>query len=200
MQAKVRQRGRAAPLQRPSPGHGGSIARVTHRQSDWPVDTTPTLQAFYGTHVLGADGTPTTAWVQKYLTRIVLPYPMVLAWDHRVRITRLTCHRLVAPSLRRILGGILDHYGSQAGVRRARMHLFGGAYNYRRLTGAVRLSVHAWGAAIDLDPEYNPLGRAWRADAGMMPTQVVQLFEAEGWRWGGRFKTRADAMHFQATR
>jgi hypothetical protein len=61
-----------------------------------------------------------------------------------------------------------------------------------------RLSLHAWGAAIDLDPDYNPVGWAWRRDAGMIPMAVVELFEAAGWRWGGQFKGRKDCMHFQA--
>jgi hypothetical protein len=30
----------------------------------------------------------------------------------------------------------------------------------------------------------------------MMPPEVVRAFEAEGWVWGGRFRT-PDCMHFQ---
>jgi hypothetical protein len=33
----------------------------------------------------------------------------------------------------------------------------------------------------------------------MMPMAVVSIFEAEGWKWGGRFVSRPDCMHFQAT-
>jgi hypothetical protein len=79
------------------------------------------------------------------------------------------------------------------------MHLYGGTYNYRRISGSSNLSLHAFGAAIDLDPDHNPLGMPWRADAGMMPMEVVEIFEAEGWKWGGRFQSRKDCMHFQAT-
>lgn len=77
------------------------------------------------------------------------------------------------------------------------MDLFGGCYNYRRVSGRSQLSVHSWGAAIDLDPVNNPLGKKWRPDSGMMPEQVVAIFRAEGWRWGGDF-TRPDCMHFEA--
>ena len=34
---------------------------------------------------------------------------------------------------------------------------------------------------------------------GMMPQPVVDIFEAESWKWGGRFTQRQDCMHFQAT-
>jgi hypothetical protein len=79
------------------------------------------------------------------------------------------------------------------------MHLTGGVYNFRQISGSARLSLHSYGAAIDLDPAGNPLGRAWLADAGMMPLPVVAIFEAAEWKWGGRFKSRKDCMHFQAT-
>jgi hypothetical protein len=33
----------------------------------------------------------------------------------------------------------------------------------------------------------------------MMPRAVVDIFEAQGWKWGGNFSTKPDCMHFQAT-
>ena len=39
-------------------------------------------------------------------------------------------------------------------------HRFGGVCSYRRIAGSVRLSLHAYGAVIDIDPKNNPLGRA----------------------------------------
>lgn len=124
---------------------------------------------------------------------------MVLSWQPHSEVTRLQCHRLVADSLGRVLSGILTHYGSVESVRSARMTLTGGTYNYRPIAGSVQLSLHAYGAAIDLDPAQNPLGKPWAADTGMMPQEVVALFAAEGWKWGGTFHNRKDCMHFQAT-
>ncbi|BCS31372.1 hypothetical protein TBR22_A05720 [Luteitalea sp. TBR-22] len=165
----------------------------------WPPDTHVDLERFYGRHKLRPDGRPTAAWEQEHLTRIVTPYPLTLAWDLSAQVTRLTCHRLVAESLQRVFVGILAHYGDVQAVRRARMHLFGGCYNYRRISGSGRLSTHAWGAGIDLDPDRNPLGVPHSDQLGMLPLRVVELFEAEGWKWGGRFASRPDCMHFQAT-
>jgi len=33
----------------------------------------------------------------------------------------------------------------------------------------------------------------------MRPMEVVAIFEAAGWKWGGRFTTRKDCTHFPAT-
>ena len=166
---------------------------------NWPVETPATLNAFYGRHELKADGTPTSAWLKANLVVINTPYPMTPSWEPTAVVTRIQCHRLVAESLKRVLSGILSHYGSIQSVRSARMHLYGGAYNYRRISGSANLSLHAFGAAIDLDPDHNPLGKPFTLDSGMMPEEVVALFDAEGWKWGGRFKSRKDCMHFQAT-
>jgi hypothetical protein len=168
-------------------------------ENKWPPENRADLEQFYGKHKLKSDGMPTSAWEKAHLTTIVLPYPMTLSWEPSSQVTRIQCHRLVAVSLKKALTGILDHYGSIESVRSARMHLYGGAYNYRRISGSNSLSLHAWGAAIDLDPDHNRLGKVWKPDTGMMPMEVVAIFEAEGWKWGGRFTNRKDCMHFQAT-
>jgi D-alanyl-D-alanine carboxypeptidase len=166
----------------------------------WPADTQTALNSFYSKHKLGQLGSPTAKWESTNLTLIQVPYPMALAWDTTVRVKKVRCHKLVAASLLRVLQGILAHYGGDPGeVQQARMDLFGGCYSFRRISGSGRLSTHAWGAGIDLDPDRNPLGKPHSEPEGMMPLAVVSLFEAEGWRWGGRFVNRPDCMHFQAT-
>jgi hypothetical protein len=166
----------------------------------WPADDQFALEGFFGKHRLGQDGMPTAAWESSNLVRFEAPYPLALAWDPTVRVRRVRCHKLVAQSLETILKNILSHYGNDpVEVRRARMDLYGGCFNFRRISGSGRLSTHAWGVGIDIDPDRNPLGQAHNEALGMMPLAVVMLFEAEGWRWGGHFVTRPDCMHFQAT-
>ncbi len=165
----------------------------------WPREDPAELEKFYGRIERGADGLPTAAWEAAHLVTIRPPYPMRAAWDLSLAIIGIRCHRLVAESLRETLKGILELYGAPAAVRYVRMDRFGGAYQYRRIAGSGRLSLHAYGAAIDLDPERNPLGKVWKQEAGMMPVHVVELFERAGWKWGGRFVGRKDCMHFQAT-
>ena len=176
-----------------------AISRDASARSGWPADSQAALEAFYSKHVLGNTGKPTAAWERDHLTTLQLPYRMTLSWDLSATIRRITCHKKVAESLDRILNGVLAHYGTEAEVKRNRMHLFGGCYLYRPVAGGARLSTHSWGAAIDLDPERNPLSKPWDSNSGMMPLEVVAIFEAEGWRWGGRFSSRPDCMHFQAT-
>jgi hypothetical protein len=160
------------------------------RQADVP--------AYFGRIELGADGLPTERWQARCLKTLPLPYPMRLAWDLQTTVRKITCHRAVAESLSCCLAGILAHYGSLEALRAAGMDLYGGCYNFRPMRGGHVLSMHAYGIAIDLDPEHNPLAAKWKEDKAMMPMAVVKIFEAAGWTWGGRWNSRPDCMHFQA--
>ncbi len=158
------------------------------------------MPAFFGRHEIGQDGMPTERWERSQLTSIQFPYPMRLAWDLGAVVTRTRCHNAVARDLNAIIGEIWLHYGRDvSAVRAARMDLFGGCFNYRRMRGGSSLSMHAWGIAIDLDPDRNALGVAWKPKSGMMPEAVIDIFAGHGWTWGGLF-SRPDAMHFQATK
>lgn len=165
-----------------------------------PVDTAQALEEFYSKHQLGQNGSPTTEWETENLTKIHLPYPLTLSFASGVEIERIRCHKKVAVSLLRVFGQILEHYGSVEAVKRARMHMFGGVFNFRMINDSDRLSVHAWGAAIDIDPERNPKGVAHDPAKGMIPLEVVAIFEKEGWRWDGRRQLSPNCSHFQATR
>ena len=122
----------------------------------WPLQRD--MRIFYGDPDADRNGEPDRTWEDANLTRILPPYPMVLAWDIKAPVKTIRCHRLVAPSLTRILTRIGEHYGSPAAIRAARMHLYGGCYTFRSIRGGAALSTHAFGVAIDLDPERNPLG------------------------------------------
>jgi hypothetical protein len=164
----------------------------------WPLQRE--CEAFYGRPDGDNNGEPDRAWEDANLQRIVPPWKMYLAWDVAKPVANFRIHRLCVPSLASILGTIWAHAGcSQNKIEEMRLHLFGGAYNYRTMRGSNRLSMHSYGCAIDLDPENNPMGKAWNPDLGMLPMSVVQAFEAEGWSFGGRWQ-RPDAMHFQAAR
>lgn len=168
----------------------------TNTAPAWPRQAG--VPAFFGAIELGPDGLPTERWQARALTTLPLPYPMRLSWETQTTVRKITCHRAVASSLRDCLAGILAHYGSLEAVQAAGMDLYGGCYNFRPMRGSHVLSMHSYGIAIDLDPEHNPMGRKWCDGKGMMPLEVVKIFEGAGWTWGGRWTTRPDAMHFQA--
>lgn len=133
--------------------------------------------------------------VGEHQAKLVLPYPMRLAWDLDVTVRRFTCHEKVRDSLGSCLRRILDHYGSIDEVRSAGMDLFGGCLNVRKKRGGSTWSIHSWGAAIDLDPANNKL--RWNRERATMPEEIMDIFESEGWTSLGRATDR-DYMHFQA--
>jgi hypothetical protein len=76
---------------------------------------------------------------------------------------------------------------------RGEVRTFGGCYNVRSKRSGNRLSTHAWGIAIDLNPETNGMGRR-----GDLSAEVVEVFESFGFTWGGRWAgSGRDPMHFQ---
>ncbi len=83
------------------------------------------------------------------------------------------------------------------------------AFNYRLVLGTDRLSNHAFGKAVDINPYLNPVidedGRIDPPGASYIPERagtfgdshpVVQEFLNRGWRWGGHFRPKIDYHHF----
>lgn len=56
-------------------------------------------------------------------------------------------------------------------------------------------SVHAKGAAIDINPATNPMGSELVTD---MPSEIASVAHSLGLGWGGNWKSKKDAMHFSA--
>ena len=54
------------------------------------------------------------------------------------------------------------------------------------------ISIHAWGAAVDINWRTNRIGTR-----GDMPMDVVTLFKQYGFNWGGFWARPKDPMHFQ---
>lgn len=75
----------------------------------------------------------------------------------------------------------------------------GGTYEWRVIANTDRLSVHSFGAAIDIRVMYS---RYWEWDGddftwdNDIPQAVVDAFEAEQFVWGGRWY-HYDTMHFE---
>lgn len=89
-------------------------------------------------------------------------------------------------------------------------------FNCRKSVGDGTWSEHAFGRAVDINPDQNPyvspsgrveppFGRPWldrtRNDPAMIRSGdvVVRAFRAIGWRWGGTYRRSKDWMHFSVT-
>lgn len=133
----------------------------------------------------------------KFLMTIDLPYPMRLAWDKKTSITKMTCHRLVADNLLRVFKELLKEYGLPK-IQELGIDLFGGCYNFRKMRGGTELSRHAWGVAIDLDPERNQLKETSRTARFARPEykKMIDIFYKNGFIGLGREQNR-DWMHFE---
>ncbi len=131
------------------------------------------------------DGTLSPTWETQKIVRVNLPKPLPLAGTS-LKVTRVTCHKLLAPLFSETLRAIND-----AG-RWSKLVSYGGGFNFRPVRGGSNVSLHAWGIAWDFDPEHNGLGTK-----GTMDKRVIEIFERHGFFWGGRFKSRKDPMHFQ---
>lgn len=162
----------------------------------WPTQDRNAMIAFYGDPDPDKDGRPNRAWEDANIAHVVPPFPMVLAWDTAALVKTISIHKKCAPSLTRVLTVIWQTMAPKDREIFEISH-YGGGYNFRPMRGSEKLSMHAYGAAIDLSPAINRLGREYASAPRMMPQTVIKAFEAEGWTWGGQWH-RPDPQHFQA--
>ncbi|MEU8240168.1 M15 family metallopeptidase [Actinoplanes missouriensis] len=87
-------------------------------------------------------------------------------------------------------------------------------YECRFVAGTTKWSQHSYGRAVDVNPRQNPMIRGdyldppnterWLARENYWPGMVhengaVEAFTANGFAWGGRWKSLKDYMHFSTT-
>ncbi len=162
----------------------------------WPRDNQAELLSYYGDPDINDDGYPEAKWEVVNLVFIPCPWIARTAWaPHNVYSRGIKIHKKCSASLARILDDIWHHFGKdQHEIEKIGLDLIGGTYLFRAKRGSTNLSCHAYGCAIDLDPEHNKM-----RTKGIMHPYVVQAFKKEGWEWGGDWTSSKDPMHFQAT-
>lgn len=163
--------------------------------NNWPTQA----EVLSGKSVFGNPKGPnitrmSVSWERANIVTIVPPFRMTYAGTP---IKQIRVHKHCAASLLRIFGNLkaaakgkqetLDHWG---------VSIFGGVVAYRLMRGGNSLSIHSYGAAIDLDPARNGLGDQTPRFANF--PEVLKAFADEGWLWGGKW-SRKDGMHWQAT-
>jgi hypothetical protein len=149
----------------------------------WPKSDQASLCRFYG-----------NPGDEKNLVTVDFPFR---TFYEGKEIKRFRCHKKVADSLIRVLKSISEKYGKDRGIMEEAED-FGGVYNFRNKRGGSSYSVHAWGAAIDLDADDNTFRDSWPMKSDM-PFEIMEEFAKEGWLSAGAFWSY-DSMHFQATK
>lgn len=143
-------------------------------------------------------GNPSTSkFERQHIVRVRTPYTL---WMGDIEIKRIAMNKICAESILTILENIQEYYGNDyEAMEQAGVTDFGGAWNVRTMRGGSNLSMHAYGLAIDLNADLNPLGKkpGWKKGSFTEDHPVVQMFRKEGWVWGGPW-SRPDGMHFQA--
>ena len=132
-----------------------------------------------------------------YLTTILLPYPMRLAWDLDTKVSKMRCHKLAAEAFLNVFNDLLAHYGMKE-IERLGIDLFGGCFNYRKMRGGTSWSTHAWAIAIDLDPARNKLKETAKTARFARPEYqpMIDIFYRHGFISLG-IEKGYDWMHFE---
>ena len=151
-------------------------------KNPWPKANQASLSAFYG-----APGD------ENNLVSMTFPYPTFYG-GKRVLSTRVNAR--CAASLLRVLNDIGTRYNNYPDVMEEAED-YGGIFNFRLKRGGTSYSLHAYGAAIDLDADDNTFRDTWPLQSDM-PLEIMECFAREGWISGGAF-WGYDAMHFEAT-
>jgi len=169
------------------PSKWRDITPLNVNPHNWPEENERDLIDFYGNpgeNLVPAD----------------LPYPHRLAWDKRRIVNRIYCNKKVKDSLITVLSRVIANY-SISEIRELGLDLYGGCYNKRKKRGGSTWSTHAWGIAIDYNPDYNQL--TWGRDRAVFARPEYdkwwRFWEEEGWSSLGRIKNY-DWMHVQAAK
>jgi peptidoglycan L-alanyl-D-glutamate endopeptidase CwlK len=163
------------------------------------------------------DGTKAPEHVIRELCLVDVPY---YSFDGEVHQGQLLVHQSVRQEIEEIFALIrgerfpiarvipIVHYGWSDNASMAANNT--SAFNYRQVAGTRRLSRHATGHAVDINPIQNPViyqdGRISPKGALYQPgiagtlsedSSVVRAFIDRGWCWGRHFKSMMDHHHFQ---
>jgi hypothetical protein len=117
------------------------------------------------------------------------------SWGHRVAITSVN-------GVDRQLAAVSRELDALPMADKKFLYPIGGTYACRRVAGGTQTSMHAWGAAIDINTAYSNYWR-WQksssetpAYVNRIPPEIVAIFERHGFIWGGKW-SHFDTMHFE---
>lgn len=149
--------------------------------------------AKYGNPDINGDMILDQQWFDANISLFALPFMMLCSWPPYATVMRFQAHRFAGPRIIDALKLIAEKHGLNY-LRENKLDRWGGCFNFRAIRGGTDLSVHSWGAAVDLNPDIGRLGNA--EDAKNYPRFIVEAFEECGFSWGGLW-ARPDSMHFE---
>lgn len=147
--------------------------------------------------------------------------------DGEIRRGELICHKDIADALLEIFQELykakypiermvlVDEYGADDETSMRANN--SSAFNFRYISGTMKLSSHSRGMAIDINPLYNPYVRQGKGGVRVSPSNAVEyvdrakvfpykivkgdlcyrLFKKHGFTWGGDWKNSKDYQHFE---
>ncbi len=151
-----------------------------------------------------------------------------VGFDGETHIGELMVHQSIAEDILEIMSELyrqnypiekmllIDEYGADDESSMSENNT--SAFNYREIAGSSRLSRHALGLAIDINPRYNPYvkqtgdgevlvspanGGEYADRSQEFPYKIaegdlcLQLFAEHGFAWGGYWNSVKDYQHFE---
>lgn len=147
------------------------------------------IQKLYGDPAgfIRQDGTVSPLWALR-MVRVPFPVPLPIGWLPATAASACSVNQAIADEVTAFFAAL------QKAQLWTKLVTYDGGYVWRAQRGSAKLSMHAYGAALDFNANTNELGTK-----GDMDPDVVALAENRGWTWGGRWQ-RPDPMHFQWVR
>lgn len=164
------------------------------------------IEAMFG-NPANSDGTLNEAWEGANIRKIPPPDGWLLYYQSDsglVSVSGIRMHRLLEDSFVAVLDDIWSNVAARLGpgasndqirkwLHTKRLDQHGGGFNFRKITGGSRPSLHSYGIAIDWDPDHNPRQRPLTKT---LPDWWYAIWKDHGWHDGRRFPT-PDPMHVQ---
>ncbi len=165
------------------------------------------IDALFG-YPANNDGTLNEAWEGENIRKVPPPDGWTLYYQDDkvglVLVSGIRMHKLLADSFQGALDDIWNFAKRQIGssvsddairdwLHKKRLDQHGGGFNFRKITGGSKLSLHSYGIAIDWDPDHNPRKRPLTMT---LPDWWYNIWATHGWTDGRHFQT-PDPMHVQ---
>jgi hypothetical protein len=134
-------------------------------------------------------------WRGEVAPRLVSVVWLPRSWGHMIKVTSVN-------GVAEQIAEISDELDALPPAIKRFVYPPAGTYNCRTVADTGQPSMHAWGAAIDINTahaDYWLWRRSGLMDAGQtgrIAAEIVEIFERHGFIWGGKW-SHYDTMHFE---